>query len=145
MSYRLLNELERNKKYLEKEDPKSFDTLLKFLVKIENNIHYSEKEEYINLAKYFLDNEITPEAAENFSYSFLAIYEGINKKINQMKVEESTELINFLKPSRPELGYLLARIYGACDSFSIDPEIALSDEKDLKECAETLLLKLQDE
>lgn len=49
------------------------DTLLKFLVKIKNNIHYSEKIEYMNLAKYFLDNEITPEAAENFSYPFIAL------------------------------------------------------------------------
>lgn len=137
------NELKKNKKYLEEEDPKTFDTLLNFLVKIAENIHYSEKEEYINLAKDFLDNEIT---AEDFSYSFLAIYEGISKKINQMKIEESTELVNFLKRTDcDELNELLARIYGACDSFSIDPEITLSDENELKECAEKLLLKLQNE
>lgn len=62
-----------------------------------------------------------------------------------MKKEESPELMNFLKPSRPELGNLLARICGACDSFSPDPEIAMSDEKELKKCAKTLLLKLRDE
>jgi len=137
------NELKRSKKYLQKEDPKTFDTLLDFLVQIAENIHYSEREKYINLAKDFLDNEIT---AEDFSYSFLAIYEGISKKINQMKVEESTELVNFLKRTDcDELNELLASIYGACDSFSIDPEIALSDESELKKCAGTLLLKLQEE
>ena len=38
------------------------------------------------------------------------------------------------RPSRPELGDLLARIYGSCDSFSTDPkvEIATSDENELK-------------
>jgi hypothetical protein len=62
-----------------------------------------------------------------------------------MKRTESLELANFLKPSRPELGDLLARIYGSCDSFSPDPEIAMSDEKELKEFAQSLLFKLQEE
>jgi hypothetical protein len=44
-----------------------------------------------------------------------------------MKRAESLELANFLKPSRPELGHLLARIYGSCDSYSPDP-----DEKELR-------------
>jgi hypothetical protein len=77
----------------------------------------------------------------------MAIYEGIGRKLGQMKKHESLELANFLKPSRPELGDLLARIYGSCDSFSPDPEvdIAMSDEKELKDCAQILLLKLQEE
>jgi len=137
------NELKRNKKYLQEEDPKAFDTLLNFLVKIAENIHYSEQQEYINLAKDFLADQIT---AEDFSYSFLAIYEGITNKINQMKLEESAELENFLKRTDCDgLNELLGSIYGSCDSFSPDPEIAMSDEKELKDCAEILLLKLQDE
>ena len=140
----LSNELKKKNKSLQKTDPEAFQVFLHFLVRIERNLHYSEKQEYMNLAKYFLENETTPEAAENFSYSFLAIYEGISKKLSQLEKEESPELMNFLKPSRPELGNLLARIYGACDAFSPDPEIAMSDEKELKECAKTLLLKLQD-
>ena len=35
------NELKIDNKYLDKEDPEAFDTLLKFLVRIENNLHYS--------------------------------------------------------------------------------------------------------
>jgi len=136
------NELKRNNKYLDKEDPEAFDTLLKFLVRIEDNLHYSEKQEYIELAKDFLADQIT---ADDFSYSFMAIYEGIGEKLGQMKIKESLELANFLKSSRSELGELLARIYGSCDSFSPDPEIAMSDEKELKDCAQILLLKLQEE
>ena len=136
------NQLKRNNKYLDKEDPEAFDTLLKFLVIIAENFHYSEKHEYINLAKDFLENKIT---ANNFSYSFMAIYEGIDEKLDQMKIEESLELANFLKSSRPELGELLARIYGSCDSYSPDPEIAMADEKELKDCAQILLFKLQEE
>jgi len=136
------NKLKRNNKYLSKQDPEAFDTLLKFLVIIEDNFHYSEKHEYINLAKDFLADQIT---ADDFSYSFMAIYEGIGEELNQMEIEESVELANFLEPSRPELGRLLARIYGSCDSFSPDPEIAMSDEKELKDYAQILLFKLQEE
>ena len=77
----------------------------------------------------------------------MAIYEGIGEKLGQMKIKESLELANFLKSSRPELGKLLARIYGSCDSYSPDPEveIAMSDEKELKDYAQILLFKLQEE
>ena len=136
------NELKRKNKYLDTEDPETFDVFLDFLVRIERNFHYLEKQEYINLAKDFLDDQIT---ADEFSYSFMAIYVGIGQKLGQMKRAESVELANFLEPSRPELGDLLARIYGSCDSFSPDPEIAMSDEKELKDCAQILLLKLQEE
>ena len=136
------NELKKNNKYLDKEDPEAFDILLKFLVRIEDNLHYSEKQEYIELAKDFLADQIT---ADDFSYSFMAIYEGIGEKLGQMKIMESLELANFLKSSRPELGRLLARIYGSCDSFSPDPEIAMADEQELKDCAQILLLTLQEE
>ena len=127
---------------MKNEDPETFDVFLDFLVRIERNFHYLEKQEYINLAKDFLDDQIT---ADEFSYSFMAIYVGIGQKLGQMKRAESVELANFLEPSRPELGDLLARIYGSCDSFSPDPEIAMSDEKELKDCAQILLLKLQEE
>lgn len=136
------NELKKNKKSLRKKDSEAFNLLLNFSVTIETNLHYSEKQEYIELAKDFLADQIT---ADDFSYSFMAIYEGINRKFGQMRRTESLELANFLKPSRPELGDLLGRIYGSCESFSPDPEIAMSDEKKLKDCAQILLLKLQDE
>lgn len=108
---------------MDKEDPEAFNLLLNFSVTIETNLHYSEKQEYIELAKNFLADQIT---ADDFSYSFMAIYEGINRKLGQMKRTESLELANFLKPSP-------------------DPEIAMSDEKELKDCAQILLLKLQEE
>ena len=76
------NELKKNKKSLLKEDPEAFDMLLHFLVRIERNLHYSEKQEYIELARDFLTDQIT---ADDFSYSFMAIYGGIGQKLGQMK------------------------------------------------------------
>ena len=108
---------------------------------IEENFHYSEKHEYINLAKNFLDDQIT---ANDFSRSFMAIYEGIGEKLGQMKREESVELANFLnKTDRCGLNRLLASIYGLCDSFSLDPDFSMSDEKELKNCAYVLLVEMR--
>jgi hypothetical protein len=135
------NELKKNSTSLSKKDPEKFNLLLNFSVIIENNLHYSEKQEYLQLVKSFLTDQID---ADDFSSSFIALYEGINQNLAQMKKSESVELTNFLKGSRPELGELLARIHGACDSFSLDPTIALSDKKELKDCALSLLLKLQE-
>jgi len=136
------NESKISNKYLNKEDPEVFDILLRFLERIEDNLHYSEKQEYIELAKDFLADKIT---ADDFSYSFLAIYEGISKKLRQMERKESLELVNFLKSSRPQLGSLLAQIHGSCDSFSLDPDINMVDEQELKDCAQILLVELQKE
>jgi hypothetical protein len=64
------NELRKNKRFLEKENPEAFDLLLKDLVRIEENLHYLDKNEYIQLAEDFLSNKID---ADNLSYSFRAI------------------------------------------------------------------------
>lgn len=136
------NKLKQNKKSLRKEAPEIFKLLLKFLVRISDNFHYSEKQAYIELAKDFLSDQIT---ADDFSYGFMGIYEEIGTKLGQMKRDESLKLANFLNPNRPEIGDLLARIYGSCDSFNPDPEIAMSNEKELKECAQILLSELQEE
>ena len=137
------NKLKKKNKYLHNEDYDAFITLLNFLARIENNFHYSEKHEYIELAKNFMDDQIS---ADDFSYSFMAIYEGIGKKLDQLKLEESLELANFLKSSQHELSELLSRIYGSCDRYSLDSEIdiATSDEKELKEFAQRLLVKLRE-
>ena len=57
-------------------DPEESDMLLDFLETIENNFHFSERREYIDLAKDFLANQIT---AEDFSFAFMGIYEGITR------------------------------------------------------------------
>lgn len=136
------HKLKRNKKLLRKESPKEYTKLLDFLATIENNFHYSEKQEYITLAKDFLENRIT---AEEFSYSFQAIFEGISKQIGRMIRDESSELTNFLsKNRRSEFGELLLRAYGSCESFSLDPKVTLSTEEELREDAQNLLVILEE-
>ena len=132
----------RNNKYLSREDPEAYHALFKFLLRIEDNFHYSEKQEYIELAKDFLADQMT---ADDFSYSFQGTYEGITKELRRMERKESLELVNFLKPRRPQRARLLAEIYGTCDSFSLDPDINVVDEQELKDCAQILLAELQKE
>ena len=109
---------------------------------IRNNFHFSERQEYIDLAKDFLADQIT---ADDFSSDFISIYKGIDQEIAQMEKDESLELTNFLKTSQLtskltiELTDLLSQIYGTCDFFGH----VIFDEKELKDCAQILLLKLQ--
>lgn len=56
---------------MQDEDPEVFDVFLGLLETIEENFHYLEKQDYISLAKDFLNDQIT---ADDFSYSFMAIY-----------------------------------------------------------------------
>ena len=114
--------------------------LLDSIRTIEDNFHFSEREEYINLAKDFLADQMT---ADDFSGAFIGTYKGIDEEFAQMIKDESLELVNFLKPQPLvldiELGDLLLKTYGTCDSFGH----VIFDEKELKDCAQTLLLKLQ--
>ncbi len=88
------NELEKNKKSLLKEDPEAFKALLKFLLIIEENLHSAEKDKYVELIKDFLVEKIN---AEDFSISFMAMYEGINQKLRQMKKDFKYFLLSVLE------------------------------------------------
>ena len=121
---------------LKKLDPEEGDILLDSMKTIENNFHLSERQEYINLAKDFLADQMT---ADDFSLVFMGIYEGISREVGQMEEDESLELTNFLKTNQSELGDLLSKTYVTCDLFGH----GISDEKELKDCAQILLLKLQ--
>jgi len=56
-----------------------------------------------------------------------------------MEKDKSLELTNFLKTSQSKLYDLLLQIYSTCGGFGH----IISDEKELKDCAQILLLKLQ--
>ena len=146
-----LNELKKNKKAetpiliagrIPSFDPEASDMLFDSMNTIRNNFHFSERQEYIDLAKDFLADQIT---ADDFSSDFISIYKGIDQEIAQMEKDESLELTNFLKNSQLtskltiELTDLLSQIYGTCDFFGH----VIFDEKELKDCAQILLLKLQ--
>jgi len=53
------NELLDNNKDLRKENYEAYLALLKFLARITDNLHYAEKDLYIELLNDFLDDKIT--------------------------------------------------------------------------------------
>ena len=123
-------------------DLKKNKKLLDFSSAIRDNFHFSERQEYIDLAKDFLADQIS---AQDFCFAFMGTYEGIDSEAAQMEKDESLELTNFLKTSQSELasqselGDLLLEIYDTCGFFGH----VIYDEKELKDCAQILLLKLQ--
>jgi hypothetical protein len=136
------NKLERKNQSLQKINFELFKDFLHFLATIETNIQYFERQEYIELISDFLANQIT---ADEFSCYFMRTYEGINKKLVKMEHDESLELVNFLEPNRPNLGELLAKLYGYCNDFGLESEQIFSDEEGLKHLAKLLLFELQKE
>ena len=125
---------------MDNEDPEAFGILLEFLGRIETNLNYVKKQEYIALAEDFLTDQIT---ADDFSSFFTYMYHEVSKKARQMQEKESLELANLLKPNRTGLSRLLANLDWACNSYSPDPEISLADEKELKDYAQKLIFQLQ--
>jgi len=62
------------------------------MVTIKNNYHFSERQEYIDLAKDFLVDQIT---ADDFLSGFMGIYEGINREVTQLRC------IGYTEPNTP--------------------------------------------
>lgn len=87
------NKLRKNKKCLREEDFETFIELLHLSVIIEGNLHYLEKQKYIELAKDFLANQIT---ADDFSYSFMAL--------NRQSVISFSKSIDTIQRSRTRIG-----------------------------------------
>ena len=149
------NKLEQNQKYLIREDPAAFQKLLNFLVIIEENLHWEVKSEYVKLIEDFLNGIIN---ADDFSIIFIRMYEKVNEKLRQFKIDlkeknildpsfQSSEISKLLvKGKACGIGDLLSRLYGDCDSFNPDPssrtDIQL-DEEELRNCAKTALFEIQ--
>lgn len=141
------NGLEEKGRYLMKEDFKAYKKLLEFLVQIENTMHFLERDEYLRLIDDFLNDKIN---ADDFSFSFMAIFEGINKKLNEMtksfkeKSLESIQLSNlFAQNKSSKVGSILARLYGSCDNYNPNSELHMFEEAELRNLAKVLLLELQ--
>lgn len=117
-------------------EPEESDMLFDSMETIRNNFHFSERQEYIDLAKDFLADQIT---TYDFSFDFTGIYKGIDREVAQMEKDESLELTNFLKTNQSELYGLLSQIDSTCDAFGH----VIYDEKELKDYGQILLLKLQ--
>jgi len=140
------NELIKNKKYLFNEDPEKSKKLLKFLVRIERNLHLRQKNKYIELMDIFLTNQIN---AEDFSFYFIALHDSINKDLREMErnfEQRFDELSNLLlenKNSEYTIEMSLMFMYDQCDSFDPNSNSSVTDEENLRNSAKILLSELK--
>lgn len=140
------NELIKNKKSLFKEYPEKSKQLLQFLVRIEENLHLRQKNEYIELMEIFLTNKIS---AEDFSFYFIAKYDNINQDLREMernfdqKFDELSNLLLENKNNQYKIGISLMAMYDQCDSFDPNSNLLVTYEANLRNSAEMLLSELK--
>ena len=139
------DKLRKNNKSLFKENPEKSIKLLRFLIKIENNLHLRQKDEYIELMQIFLNNNID---AEDFSFCFIAKYDNINQTLREMEQDFEKifdELSNLLienKNKKYKIGSSLMSMYDHCDDFNPNSNSSMIDEENLRNYAIILLSKL---
>ena len=149
------NELEKNQKYLIKEDPIAFNKLLNFLVIIEENLHWKIKNQYVKLIEDFLNGNIS---ADDFSIIFIRIFEKTVEKVRRLEIDlkeknslnpsfQSSEISKLLlKGKACGIADLLSSVYGDCDRFNPDlssEDDFYLDEVQLKDSIEQTYLQIQ--
>ena len=149
------NELEKNQKYLIKEDPIAFNKLLNFLVIIEENLHWKIKNQYVKLIEDFLNGNIS---ADDFSIIFIRMFEKIVEKVRRLEIDlkkknslnpsfQSSEISKLLvKGKACGIADLLSSVYGDCDRFNPDlssEDDFYLDEVQLKDSIEKTYLQIQ--
>ena len=134
------NELEKNQKYLIKEDPIAFNKLLNFLVIIEENLHWKVKNQYVKLIEDFLNGNIS---ADDFSIIFIRMFEKTVEKVRRLEIDlkeknslnpsfQSSEISKLLlKEKACGIADLLSSVYGDCDRFN--PDLSSEDDFYLEE------------
>jgi hypothetical protein len=149
------NELEKNQKYLIKEDPIAFNKLLNFLVIIEENLHWKVKNQYVKLIEHFLNKNIS---ADDFSIIFIRMFEKTVEKVRRLEIDlkeknslnpsfQSSEISELLlKGKACGIADLLSSVYGDCDRFN--PDLCSEndfylDERQLKDSIEKTYLQIQ--
>ena len=149
------NELEKNQKYLIKEDPIAFNKLLNFLGIIEENLHWKVKNQYVKLIEDFLNGNIS---ADDFSIIFIRMFEKIVEKVRRLEIDlkkknslnpsfQSSEISKLLlKGKACGIADLLSSVYGDCDRFNPDlssEDDFYLDEVQLKDSIEKTYLQIQ--
>lgn len=140
------NELRKNKRSLFKEYSEKSKKLSQILIRIEENLHLEQKSQYIELMEIFLTNQIN---AEDFSFYFIAKYDGINQDLREMKrnfeqnFDELSKLLLENSHRQYKIGMSLMAMYDQCDSFDPDSNLSVTYEANLRNSAKMLLSELK--
>jgi hypothetical protein len=139
-------ELKKQNKLLITHDPETYSKLLHYSVLISDYLHWSEKNDYLQLIRDFLNSKID---GKEFDEKFSTMFKVIEKR-SRLLFQNYDEL-KLLKPSSRSLGFgrLISEIYLCCEEFYEDYDVsegedpALKTEKQLRDAVTSLFPEIQ--
>ena len=139
-------ELKKQNKSLRTQDPIKYSKLLKYSARISEYLHWSQKNEYLELIKNFLNSKID---AKEFDKKFSKMVTVIEKKCRLLI--KNYEELKFTKPNPRSLGFgtWISEIYLCCNEFYEDYDLnegedpALKTEEQLRDAVKSLFPEIQ--
>jgi len=115
--------LRKQNKFLEDENKLKYLEFRKYSLQINEHLHWSQKDQYLQLIEDFLSFKIN---GKKFESKFSSMVEAIEKKC--LLLAKNYEMLKNIKPSAISFGFgkWVSEIYLCCDEFYPD-----FDEKDL--------------
>jgi hypothetical protein len=115
--------LRKQNKFLKDEDELKYLESQKYSLQINEHLHWSQKDQYLQLIEDFLSFKIN---GKKFESKFSSMVEAIEKKC--LLLAKNYEMLKNIKPSAISFGFAkwVSEIYLCCDEFYPD-----FDEKDL--------------
>ena len=139
-------ELKKQNKSLITQDPIKYSKLLKYSVRISEYLHWSQKNEYLQLVKNFLNFKID---GKKFDKKFSKMVIAIEEKSSLLFQEY--EKLKRIEPSPRSLGFgeWISKIYLCCNEFYEDYDLnegedpALKTEEQLRDAVTSLFPEIQ--
>lgn len=139
-------ELKKQYKSLKTQDPIKYSKLVAYSARISEDLHWSHKNEYLQLIKDFLNSKID---GQEFDKKFSEMVTAIEKKSNLENYEE----LKCIEPNPKSIGFgtWISEIYLCCNEFYSDfneeedrTEIPFGKtEEQLREAVKNLLPEIQ--
>jgi len=139
-------ELKKQNKSLRTQDPIKYSKLQKYSARISEYLHWSQKNEYLQLIKDFLNYKID---GKEFDKKFSKMVTGIEKKSSLLF--KNYEELKFIEPSPRSFGFgtWISEIYLCCNEFYEDYHLnegedpALKTEEQLLDAVKSLFPEIQ--
>ena len=138
--------LKKQNKSLRTQDPIKYSKLQKYSAIISEYLHWSQKNEYLQLIKDFLNSKID---GKEFDKKFSKMVTVIEKKSSLLF--QNYEELKRIEPSPRDLGFgkWISEIYLCCNEFYEDYDLnegedpALKTEKQLRDAVTSLFPEIQ--
>ena len=122
-------ELEKQNKFLINQDSIKYSKLVRYSATISEYLHWSQKEEYLQLIKDFLNFKID---GKEFDNRFSKMVKVIEEKSRLLF--KNYEELKHIEPSPRSIGFStwISEIYLCCDEFYVDYDLNEGEDRFLK-------------